>query len=339
VADWARRLRDDPVSALLGAGNTSLDYFVRRDLQNSDVGPIDEVWSSSASLRLLRGQRECGSWRGATPKREVYPPNHSDLIETFKRIRLLVERHELTREHPAMVSAAEYLFSFQSEAGDLRGFIGNQYATYYTGYVLSLLIRAGYADDPRVGLGMRWLLSIRQNDGGWTIPILTHRLDRAESNRLTSTDAAPLEPDRAKPFSHNWTDMVLRAFAVHPDYRNSPEARHAAFLLKGRFFLPDSYGSYQHQRYWTRFGFWWPNLLTAMESLTNLGTAASDVDMQRGCEWFVTHQAADGLWHINNDGKPDRDTPLVRERRAWLGLRICRLLKRLSCGTLAKSEQ
>jgi len=73
--------------------------------------------------------------------------------------------------------AAEYIFSFQTPEGDIRGFIGNQYATYYTGYILALLIQAGYVDDPRVEKGMQWLLEMRQNDGGWTVPILTHHFD------------------------------------------------------------------------------------------------------------------------------------------------------------------
>ena len=66
-----------------------------------------------------------------------------------------------------------------------------------------------------------------------------------------------------------------------------------------------------------------------MESLHLLGFAASGPEMRRGAEWFAENQTADGLWHINNDGTEERDTPTVRERRAWLGLRICRLLEDL----------
>lgn len=229
-----------------------------------------------------------------------------------------------------MASAAEYLFSFQSAEGDIRGFIGNQYATYYTGYVLSLLIRAGFAADARVDRGLQWLLSMRQDDGGWTIPILTHSFDRETGYQLTATFTPPVEPDRTKPFSHNWTDMVLRAFAAHPGYRSSPEALHAAGLLKSQFFCPDAYTSYQHPRYWTRFGFWWPNLLTALESLAEFGFVRSDTDVERGYAWFVANQADDGLWNITNDDTVERDTPTNRKRRAWLGLRVCRLLTRLS---------
>ena len=46
--------------------------------------------------------------------------------------------------------AAEFLFSCQKEEGDIRGFLANQYATYYTGAIMALLIKAGYEDDPRI---------------------------------------------------------------------------------------------------------------------------------------------------------------------------------------------
>jgi hypothetical protein len=140
-------------------------------------------------------------------------------------------RHRLRRPHPAARRAAEFLLSFQTDAGDIRGMIANQYATYYTGEILALLIRAGYGQDARVERGLRWLLAMRQDDGGWTVPLLTHRLARAEMYRLTTTHAAPLEPDRTKPFSHNWTDMALSAFAAHPRHRRSRAARAAGRLL------------------------------------------------------------------------------------------------------------
>ena len=86
---------------------------------------------------------------------------------------------------------------------------------------MALLIQAGYADDPRIEKGFQWLLAMRQDDQGWTIPILTHTLDRATQYRLTSEYAEPLEPDRARPFSHNWTGMVY----AHLRYIRAIEAR------------------------------------------------------------------------------------------------------------------
>ena len=323
--DWQEQLPINPVSILLESGSRAIVYFTQRDILNQPVPSLASVWELSEPQKLLRKQLADGSWEKSGKKAEVYPPWHGKLVETYKRFRILVEKYQFTRDHPAIDRVVEFLFSCQTDEGDIRGFIGNQYATYYTGYVFSLLIRAGYEADPRVAKGMRWLLSIRQNDGGWTIPILTHNYDRETGYRLTSQDMKPVKPDRTKPFSHNWTDMVLRAFAAHSAYRKSAEAKAAGALLKSIFFKPDVYASYQSPHYWTRFAFWWPNLLTALESLARLGFTRDDPDIKRGLQWFAENQQPDGLWKLESNKEiSGRDW----EERLWLGLSICRLLKK-----------
>jgi hypothetical protein len=322
--DWPTLLKYDPLPALMASPEPAGVYFTKRDLLAEEVPPIDTVWELPEPRKILKKQNQDGSWGKSGTKRDVYPPGHAVLVETFKQFRILVERYEFTHDHPAIPHAAEFLFSFQTPEGDIRGFIGNQYATYYTGYVLSLLIRAGYADDPRVEKGLAWLLTTRQDDGGWTVPMLTRKFDRETSYRLTSQYALPVEPDRTKPFSHNWTDMVLRGFAAHPEYRKAPEARAAGELLKSSFFKPDTYTSYRAPHYWTRFLFWWPNLLTALESLYHLGFTKDDPDIQRGLDWFITSQQKDSMWKLESHRLI---LPKDQPERLWLGLRICRMLK------------
>jgi len=325
--NWQEQLRD-AIEALLAAENEAVVYFTRRDLLGEDAGPVQRVWQLAEPRRILSKQCPEGCWPGPARKAPVYPEDHPRLVATFKNFRTLVERYKLARESAPVEKAAEYLFKFQTDGGDIRGFIGNQYATYYTGYVLSLLIQAGYACDPRVEKGMKWLLEMRQDDGGWTIPIMTHYFDGKTMYMLTSSYAEPVEPDRAQPFSHNWTDMVLRAFAVHPVYRQSEEARAAGRLLKSRFFQPDAYSSYRAAAYWTRFIFWWPNLLTAMESLSLLGFSADDSDINKGLKWFFENQKEDGLWECAYGGKHSIPKNTRAIERAWVSLRICRMLKR-----------
>jgi hypothetical protein len=322
--NWLKLLKHDPLPTLLASHDSAVAYFTRHDLLAEEVPPITTVWELPEPRKILRKQNPDGSWGRPGRKQNVYPTDHAVLVETFKRFRILVERYSFTRDHPALPPAAEFLFSFQTPQGDIRGFIANQYATYYTGYVLSLLIRAGYADDPRVVKGLEWLLSMRQDDGGWTIPILTYKFNRETGNRLTSRYAPPVEPDRSKPFSHNWTDMILRAFAAHPEYRKLPEVWVAAQLLKSSFFKPDAYPSYRAPRYWTRFVFWWPNLLTALESLYLLGFTRKDPDIKRGLDWFVENQPKDALWKLESHKLiSPRDLP----ERLWLTLAVCRMLK------------
>ena len=322
-------LRYDPFLALTASGNEAVVYFARRDLLGEDPGTVEVVWGLPEVKRILRKQRGDGSWGPQGPT-DRYPPGHKALLETFKAFRTLVRMYQLTREHEAVAKAAEYLFGWQTPDGDFRGFIGDQYATYYTGETMAVLILCGYGDDPRIHKGFQWLLSMRQMDGGWTVPLITHRLDRATWLRATAGPWETLEPDRSKPFSHNWTDMVLRAFAVHPEYRRSEEAFQAARLLKSRFFKPDAYTSYRDPGYWVRFLFWWPNLVTSLDSLSRMGFSREDPDIGRAIEWFVEHQRPDGLWSTSyKAGDVEKDTPVTRERELWLGLDICRMLKRL----------
>jgi len=295
-------------SALLSSNNKAITYFARRDLLEEKVEPINAVWSLPEVQKIFDKQQADGSWKHTSKETVTFPKHHYALVETWKAYRLLVEHYEVNREHEGSRRAAEFLFSCQTGQGDFRGMIANQYATYFTGAILAVLVKAGYADDSRVEKAFDWLLSMRQNDGGWTIPILTHKLDRQTWINITSSYFEPLEPDRSKPFSHNWTDMVLRAFAVHPKYRRCKEAHKAAELLKSSFFKPGSYPSYQDAGYWVRFCFWWPNLVTSLDSLSLMGYSKSDPDIKRGVDWLVENQAEDGLWNLNyaDDAKESR---------------------------------
>ncbi len=223
MTKWLAQLRFDPTPTLLSSGNEAIVYFTERDVLEQEVAPINNLWQLPEALKTLRNQQPDGSWKYTGKKTVSYPKYHYPLLQTWKTFRVLVEQYEFTKKHHAAREAAEFLFSCQTEQGDIRGMLANQYATYYTGAILAHLIRAGYEDDLRVEKGFRWLISMRQDDGGWTVPILTHKFNRETVHRLTSEYAEPIEPDRSKPFSHNWTDMVLRAFAAHQKYRKCKE--------------------------------------------------------------------------------------------------------------------
>jgi len=332
LTKWVAQLRFDPIPTLLSSGNEAVVSFTKRDLLEQEVGPIDYIWQLPEVQKILRKQQPDGSWNYTGKKKVNYPKHHYPLLQTWKTFRVLVEQYELAKKHHAARKAAEFLFSCQTEQGDIRGMLANQYATYYTGAILALLIKAGYEDDPRIEKGIKWLLSMRQDDGGWTIPILTHKFDRETAYRLTSEYAEPVEPDRSKPFSHNWTDMVLRAFAAHPKYRKSDDARKAAALLKSRFFQPDVYTSYKAASYWVRFLFWWPNLVTSLDSLSLMGYSKDDPDISKALNWLVENQLSDGLWRISyvegtREGKCT-ESKKAKERQLWLTLTIARIVKR-----------
>lgn len=317
----------DPVTHLLSSKNPAVSYFTKRDLLKESVPSISTIWQLPDIEKKMNKQQSDGSWKFPGKHSVKYPPYHYTLVQTWKELRTLIQQYEMTRKHPGVERACEFLFSCQTKDGDIRGMIGNQYATYYTGAMLGLLIQAGYETDERVIKGLEWLLSMRQDDGGWTIPLLTHKLSLNEQRRLTSEKADPLPPDTSQPFSHNWTDMVLRGFARHPTYKNHEGVRIAADLLKSRLCKPDTYGSYHSAENWFRFEFWWTNLLTSLEILALLDYSKDDPDINKAVTWFIDHQEPSGLWNTNYmKGKVGSKS---LEKQQWLTLRIYRVFQQL----------
>jgi len=319
---WRSALRLDPLPALLAWPDSALVYFIQRDLLEDPVDPLESLWELPKAQRLVAKQQADGSWRYPGKPTHPAPNANYSLLETYRSLRLLVEMYGFTHEHPALTRAAEYIFTCQTKEGDIRGILGNQYMPYYHGGILELLIKSGYANDRRVEKGMQWLLSMRQADGGWIIPVqLMPSSQRTDQFWLGS----PLPPDRSRPHSHLATGMVLRAFAAHPDYRARPEISVAGQRLKERFFQPDKYNDRKAGSYWLKFQFpfWWPNLLTTLDTLSRLNFDRKDADIARGLDWFLSNQSADGLWEIGyGSGK---NIPAMRH---WVGLGICRILER-----------
>lgn len=330
MESWQSELKYDPIPAFLCSENEALQYFVRRDLLQEDAGPIFHLWQLPEAQKILKKQQCDGSW--IIPGKKKHKDINYSLIETWKQFRFLVEVYGFNREDSSTRKAAEFLFSCQTGDGDFRGFLANQYATYYSGAILALLIKAGYEDDPRIEKGFQWLLSMRQDDHGWTIPIITHDFDGETKYRLTSQYAEPVEPDRSRQFSHNWTGMVLRAFAAHSKYRRSAAAMTAANLLKSRFFHQDCYTSYQAASYWVRFQypFWWNNLVAALDSIS-LIDPSRDENVDKALNWLIDHQEEDGLWKASYVEGKKLNYAKTRETSLWVSLAICRVFRRLCC--------
>jgi len=318
------KLRINSIPYLLNSSE-AVKYIAQRDLLNETVPDISEIQKNQEVTTLLKGQNKDGSWG----KPGGYPIYHKQMVETFKRLRILVGRYEFNKNHPQIEFASEYLFGTQTLDGDFRGMIGDQYATYYTGEFSSLLIKASYAEDKRIDLALNWLLSMRQNDGGWTVPIQTLPPGGGMKRliALTGAPSDPIEPDRTKPFSHMGTDMVLRAFAAHTIMRKNPEAIHAACLLKTRFFKEDTYSSYKNKHYWVRFGHWWPNLITSLESLIQFGFTSTDPDIAGALQWFINNQENDGSWKTSYFPGNVVNSKKEFIEREWITLRILKILK------------
>lgn len=319
---WRSQLRYDPIPLLGSASDEAIKYQVSRDLFEEDHDTVEHLWETKQAARMLKKQQEDGSWRYPNPKVDIRSIKGYNQVETFRILAILIEKYLLNRDHPAMERAAEFLFSCQTDEGDFRGVYWNQYSPTYSAAFIELLIKAGYNDDSRISLGLDWLLSMRQEDGGWVIPFRTANL------RIKETMARKdlVEHNRSKRFSHMVTGVVLRAFAAHPDRFRDPDVKKAGELLASRIFKADSYTDRKSPDYWTRFSFpfWFTDLLSALDSLSKIGLTVDHPQIREGIDWFIEHQKKHGLWDLRLvRGTSDKSQNL------WVNLVICRTLKRL----------
>jgi hypothetical protein len=136
--------------------------------------------------------------------------------------------------------------------------------------------------------------------------------------------AAPIQPDRSKPFSHLATGCVLRAFAAHPRGCRSQEAIQAGALLASRFFKPDKYSGRDAASFWERvsFPFWFTDIVSALDSLSLLGFTASEPAVASALDWLRDRQRDDGSFAVRLlRAGADKDT------QSWVDLAVCRVFR------------
>ena len=321
-------VRVDPISALAASSNPAIAFFARRDLLGDRPGPASDLWGLREPVRIVRRQTANGAWSYPGGNRSLRSPENYDQIETFRQLAILVEKYGFTREHPAIARAAEFLLCFQARDGDIRGIYGTQYATTYVGAITELLIKAGYADDPRIAKTFSWLLAIRQSDGGWAIPMRT--LGHPYRDFLdVDRHPEPLSPDRSRPFSHLVTGMVLRAFAADPRWQQAPDVRRAGQLLASRLFKRDPYGDRGDATYWERvsFPFWFTDIVSALDTLSRLEFPPRSAPIAGALERLSKLRRDDGTFALTLLRAKDKDLPwwiclaAYRSLHRW-GLRI-----------------
>ncbi len=318
-----RLLKVDSVPLLASSRNVAISFFARRDLLDLETDPVSALWRLPEAQRIVRVQQPDGSWRYPGGKPHVRSQENYDQLETFRQAGTLVEKFGFTREHPAIERAADFLFSFQTAEGDFRGIYGNQYATTYVGAIMEVLVKAGYARDPRIASGFRWLLAMRQSDGGWAIPVRTVGVPFSEFTNVRRYPE-PIPPDTSKPSSHLVTGMVLRAFAAHSARRRSAQARRAGEFLAARLYRKDSYGDRGDASYWERvsFPFWFTDVVSALDSLSRLGFGLETPTISAALTRLREVQRPDGTFRLKLVRGRDTDLPW------WICLAVCRSLKR-----------
>lgn len=319
MTSWQKELKVDPVPNLLSLENKAINYFTKRDLLDENLEPIETLWNLPEVEKILRKQQSDGSWVYPGGNKHIRSQENYNQIETYRNLGDLTEKYGLNRKHEAIKKAAEFLFSFQTEEGDFRGIYGTQYTTTYTPAIMELLIKAGYENDAHILKGFEWLSSIKQDDGGWAIPLRTagKKLDALNGPEL-------IQPVKSKPFSHLVTGMVLRAFAAHPEYRKSKSAAKAGELMISRFFKSDKYSDRRGKDFWEKVSYpsWFTDIVSTLDSLSFIGFTKDDPQIEEALEWLKKRQTDKGLFDLKIVRGRDKDT------KYWICLAVCRLFKR-----------
>lgn len=307
---------DKAIRTLLDTGNEALTAFTRRDLLGEEVN-IEELWPLPGAEKILKRQQPDGSWIYPNKDAMLRSPTNYNQYQTYKTVAQLVQFYGFNKKHEAIRKASDYLFSFQTEEGEFRGLYGNQYSPNYSASITEFLIKAGYTDI-RIERSLNWLLTIRQDDGGWAIPLRTRNRE-LEALKEKKT----IEPDTTKPFSHLITGIVLRPFSLMPSYR--VHVRDAGLLLADRIFTRDKYSDRQGAEYWTKFTFpyHWTDLLSTMDTLTML-KIINHPKITIVLDWFEHYKQEDGTYDVSvMAGAKYRDV------RYWITLQYLIVLKRL----------
>lgn len=304
------------IKTLLNTGNEALIAFTKRNLLGEQVD-IEKLWTLPQVSGMLKKQQLNGSWVYPNKKAILRSPTNYNQYQTYKTLAELVEFYGLNIRHDAVKRAAEYLFSFQTEDGDFRGMYGNQYSPNYSASITEFLIKAGY-NDARIVNSLSWLLRMRQDDGGWAIPLRTRNRGLDALNQRET-----IEPDKTEPFSHLVTGVALRPFSLIPDYRS--KVTDAGLLLANRIFTKDKYSDRMGVEYWTKFTFpyHWTDILSTLDTLTLLGIKKHP-KISETTSWFEKHKLDSGVYEVSvMAGAKYKDI------KYWITLQYLSVLKRL----------
>jgi len=313
------------IEFLLARGNLPILYWLKKDILEV---PVDREFKNlqkfASRIRILKNQKPNGGW--CKRKYEGHPRWEKTyyIVDTLKNMFKLYN-FGCTLKDEEIKKAIKFVLSTQSKAGDFRGAYLNEYAPTYHALSLEILCLYGLDKDDKIQKGFRWISNNRQNDGGWVIPYRTIDQEKLKDryNYEAQLKLEPIKPDKSQPFSHLVTGMVLRALAASPTWSKSKEAWKAGELLLSRFFKADRYNDRWLPSFWEEltYPFWATDILSSLDSLSNIGFPAENENLQKGLNWMLKKQNKQGYWEAGNIKSSIED-------HLWVTFAVLRVLKR-----------
>jgi hypothetical protein len=155
--DWTNQFNNNPIEPLLKSNHPAISYLVKRDLLEESVEEISRIWELAEVRKIIKKQRSEGYRRSNPANIKKHPAQNYHLLETYRNTNILINMYGLNREHSCIGKAVKFLFSCQTEEGDIRGMIGEHMLLYYN----------GIKDHPRVTEALKWFIDNQLPTGLW----------------------------------------------------------------------------------------------------------------------------------------------------------------------------
>jgi hypothetical protein len=321
MSNWKSLLNDDAIDWLLEESNPHVRYFALRWLlgrpeTNQDVAKTRQAIAQSAPIRkILQRQRPEGYW-GSDAR-----PHHGTRGPLMLLMWLGAPKNDVIekaldyRIKGCLLANGAYGIEITASAVWRPCHSGRRVLLPCHGAeLLRLIIRYGYADDPRGRKLLGWLVRTQQSDGVWSCV------------------------SRVKPFPCMWaTADILRAFRELPSNWITAEVR-AARDRAVELFLNSNlcrYGQHKPSPDWFQFGFplqWTSDILDVLESVAPFVTPI-DKRIREGLDIVLKKQDKKGRWACEKHPKGGKwieqyiALEKIGEPSKWVTLHAQRMLK------------
>ena len=313
MTNWKSLLNNDATDWLLDETNPSVRYFALRwllDKPHNDpevVHAQQAIAQSTAIQQLMARQRPEGYWGSdARPHIGTRGP-------------MMVFLWLGAPKNPAIEKAMEYRIAgclLENGAYGMRLKGHTVYLPCHGAEFLTLMLRYGYAHDPRTRQLLDWLIRVQQADGVWSCL------------------------SKVKPFPCMWaTADVLRAFGELPvKWLTAPvraaRARAVDLFLNSRL---SAYGKRKADPSWFQFGFplqFTSDVLDVLESVAPF-VAPTEPRIQEALNLVLAKQDKHGCWACDKQPKGGMwiekyvKLETIGEPSKWVTLHVYKMLKTL----------
>jgi hypothetical protein len=332
MGDWKSILKADPTAWLLEEDNPSVRYFTLTEILDKPLSDSEVEAAKNAIMKMeivpwvLAKQRNIGYWE--TP-RDFYTAKYRG---TVWQLMILAELGADGRDDRVR-KACEFIlansqdresggfsmwFSDKTGGGRRSGVI-----PCLTGNMVWGLIRFGYLEDPRVQLGINWIITYQRFDDGVKEAPKGWPYDRYVMCWGKHT-------------CHMGAVKALKALAEVPPDKRSKEVEATIetgveHMLKHHIYKRSHDLSRVSKPGWLRFGFplmYQTDALEILGILTKLGYR--DERMQETVDLVVSKQDAQGRWKLEStfNGRFQVNIERKGELSKWITLNALKALKR-----------